>query len=224
MIRLIPGLNGSQPISILFLGAHSDDIEIGTGGTIMRLAKETPQAHAHWVVFSARGRREEEARASAAPFLGLFQSSELSVFDFRDGYFPQCFGEIKNRFEELKPRICPDIIFTHHGNDLHQDHRLVGELTWNTFRDHLILEYEIPKYDGGLGNPNFFVTLAEAEVARKCDHLVQHFASQRESHWFSDDLFRGLMRLRGVECRSPTGYAEGFHCRKAILSWPEPRQ
>jgi len=224
MMHLIPGLNRSESVSILFLGAHADDIEIGSGGTIMRLAMEAPHAHAHWVVFSARGQREEEARASAAPSLGLFRSSELSIFDFRDGYFPKYFGEIKDRFEAIKSRICPDVIFTHHRNDLHQDHRLVGELTWNTFRDHFILEYEIPKYDGGLGNPNFFVTLTEAEVTRKCDHLIQHFASQRKLHWFSDDLFRGLMRLRGVECRSPTGFAEGFHCSKAIFSWPESGQ
>ena len=221
MMHLIPGLRTSQPVTVLFLGAHGDDIEIGTAGTIMRLAGEAPHAHVHWVVFSAHGQRAEEARKSAAQFLGLFRSSELSIFDFRDGYFPQCAGEIKDRFEEIKTRISPDVIFTHQRHDRHQDHRLVGELTWNTFRDHLILEYEIPKYDGGLGDPNFFVALSEAEVTEKCDHLMRHFASQHALHWFSDDLFRGLMRLRGVECRSPTGFAEGFHCRKAIFSWRE---
>jgi len=221
MMHLISGLRTSQPVTVLFLGAHGDDIEIGTAGTIRRLASEVPQAHVHWVVFSAHGQREEEVRKSAAQFLGLFGSSELSIFDFRDGYFPQFTGEIKDRFEEIKTRISPDVIFTHHSHDRHQDHRLVGELTWNTFRDHFILEYEIPKYDGGLGDPNFFVALSEAEVTEKCDHLIQHFASQRTLHWFSNDLFRGLMRLRGTECRSPSGFAEGFHCRKAIFSWCE---
>jgi len=219
MMRLFPELRTSQPVTVLLLGAHGDDIEIGTAGTIRRLASQMPHAHVHWVVFSAHGQRKEEARKSATRFLGLFGSSELSIFDFRDGYFPQFSGDIKDRFEEIKTRISPDVIFTHHSHDRHQDHRLVAELTWNTFRDHFILEYEIPKYDGGLGDPNFFVTLSETEVTEKCDHLIQHFASQHELHWFSNDLFRGLMRLRGAECRSPTGFAEGFHCRKAIFSW-----
>lgn len=222
MMHLIPQLCTSEPISILLLGAHSDDIEIGSGGTIMQLAEALPHAHVHWAVFSARGQREEEARNSAARLLRHFRSSEVSIFDFKDGYFPQCSGEIKDRFEAMKLQISPDVIFTHHCEDRHQDHRLMGELTWNTFRDHFIIEYEIPKYDGGLGNHNLFVALSEAEVTEKCDHLIQHFASQRDLHWFSADLFRGLMRLRGAECRSPTGFAEGFYCRKAIFSWRSP--
>ena len=219
MMSLIPQLSSSEPISILLLGAHSDDIEIGCGGTLMRLAEALPHAHIHWAVFSASGLREEEARNSAAQLLSPFRSSEVSIFDFKDGYFPQGMGDIKDRFEAIKSQISPDVIFTHHCDDRHQDHRIMGELTWNTFRDHFILEYEIPKYDGGLGSPNHFVTLSEAVVTQKCHHLIQHFASQRNQHWFSEDLFRGLMRLRGVECRSATGFAEGFYCRKAIMSW-----
>gem|GEM_PF-4872953 len=153
-----------------------------------------------------------------------FQSSKIDTFGFKDAYFPQFVGDIKNRFEALKAQISPDIVFTHQRNDLHQDHRVIGELTWNTFRDHFILEYEIPKFDGGLGSPNCFVSLPEPIVSRKCDHLNHHFASQRDQHWFADDLFRGLMRLRGVECRSPSGFAEGFYCRKATLSWSQPLQ
>lgn len=222
MMPLIPQFTPSGPVSILLLGAHSDDIEIGCGGALIRLAEELPHAHIHWVVLSACGEREEEARKSAMQLLSPFQSTELSIYDFKDGYFPQYMGEIKDRFEALKSAISPDVIFTHHCDDRHQDHRVMGELTWNTFRDHFILEYEIPKYDGGLGSPNHFVTLSETIVTQKCDHLIQYFASQRDHHWFSNDLFRGLMRLRGVECRSPSGFAEGFYCRKATLSWNQP--
>jgi len=221
MMHLVPALKASGPASILFIGAHGDDIEIGCGGTLMRLAETSPRAHIHWMVFSACDQREEEARNSAVQLLRPFRSSEISIFDFRDGYFPQSMGEIKDRFEALKLKISPDVIFTHHGHDRHQDHRVLAELTWNTFRDHFILEYEIPKYDGDLGHPNFFMALSEADVTQKCDHLIRHFASQRPLHWFSEDLFRGLMRLRGVECRSPTGFAEGFHCRKAVFNWRE---
>lgn len=204
---------------ILFIGAHSDDIEIGCGGSILRIAREMPDAHIHWVVYSASGARANEARLSANGLLGPVQSSEIELLDFRDGFFPQHAGDIKDHFESLKARLVPDIIFSHHRADLHQDHRVINELTWNTFRNHLILEYEIPKYDGDLGSPNCFTTLSAAIVANKCEHLARYFSSQRDHHWFTADLFSGLMRLRGMECRSPSGFAEGFYCRKATLDW-----
>jgi LmbE family N-acetylglucosaminyl deacetylase len=219
MLNIIPCYTSKDTPTILFLGAHSDDIEIGCGGSILKLSEENPEAHIHWVVFSAAGDRETEARQSATAMLAPFHSSQIETFDFKDGYFPHFNSAIKDQFEKLKAELVPDIIFTHHRDDLHQDHRIIGELCWNTFRDHFILEYEIPKYDGGLGNPNCFVNLPQPIVNKKCEHLNKHFATQRNQHWFSDDLFSGLMRLRGVECRSPSGFAEGFYSRKATLSW-----
>ena len=204
---------------ILFLGAHSDDIEIGCTGTVMNLADQLPEARVHWVVFSALGARESEARASAAELLAPLKESSVETYGFKDGYFPQAMSDIKDHFEALKQRIKPDIIFTHERNDLHQDHRIINELTWNTFRDHFVLEYEIPKYDGGLGNPNFFINVAQDKVQRKCEHLMKHFATQSNHHWFTADLFSGLMRLRGVECRSNSGFAEAFYSRKATFHW-----
>lgn len=219
MLSLTPLISSEQTPAILFLGAHSDDIEIGCGGTILKLAEENPEAHIHWVVFSARGARETEARQSAEELLKPFHSSDIEILGFKDGYFPQFTGEIKDHFETLKTRLSPGMVFTHHRDDLHQDHQIIGDLTWNTFRDHYILEYEIPKYDGGLGSPGCFIHLSRSIVDKKCEHLDRHFASQRDQHWFTDDLFSGLMRLRGVECRSPSGFAEGFYSRKAILTW-----
>jgi len=219
MLPLSPQYSQDNPPTILFLGAHSDDIEIGCGGSLLSLANQLPDAAIHWVVFSARGSRETEARQSATELLKPFQSNQISLYDFKDGYFPQVIGEIKDLFESLKPQVTPDIVFTHHRDDLHQDHRLISELTWNTFRNNLILEYEIPKYDGGLGNPNIFINLTEDIVEQKCRHLNDHFSSQKNKHWFSDDLFRGLMRLRGVESGHPDGFAEGFFCRKGLFAW-----
>ncbi len=210
---------GEHTPVMLFIGAHSDDIEIGCGGSIIKMAEEGVNARIHWVVFSAPGSREVEARQSANELLTTFHSFSIEIFDFRDGYFPQDAGELKDRFERLKASLSPDLIFTHHGGDLHQDHRIISELTWNTFRNHLILEYEIPKYDGGLGSPNSFVALTESVVTRKCEHLDRHFASQRDHHWFTADLFLGLMRLRGMECRSKSRFAEAFYCRKAVINW-----
>lgn len=169
-----------------------------------------------WVVLSAEGEREQEARASAESFLG--GRATLVARSFRESFFPYVGGEIKEFFEELRRDVEPDVVFTHAGTDLHQDHRLAAELTWNTFRDHLILEYEIPKYDGDLGSPNVFVPLSEQIVARKVELLLEHFPSQRRKHWFTEDLFRATMRLRGMEANSPTSFAEGFRCRKLVLS------
>lgn len=219
MVPITQVLSGSEKKCILFLGAHSDDIEIGCGGTILQLADQIPNCDIHWVVFSARDSRETEASCSASNMLSPFESSSISVCQFRDGYFPSHYDEIKNAFEGLKKHVQPDLVFTHYYRDLHQDHRLISEMTWNTFRDHVVLEYEIPKFDGDIGSPNVFLPLSNDDVERKCEHLREYFVSQRSRHWFAEEVFLGLMRLRGMECRSPSGYAEGFYCRKIVLGF-----
>jgi LmbE family N-acetylglucosaminyl deacetylase len=214
MLRL--ELGDAPSLRVLAIGSHADDVEIGCGGALLRLAAERPGLEVHWVVLSASAERAEEARASAARFLEGVAVSDVAVEAFRDAFF-RYGGEVKEYFEALKGRVSPDLILTHHGSDLHQDHRLVAELTWNTFRDHLILEYEIPKYDADLGSPNLFVHLDEATARRKVELLLESFPSQRSRPWFTDDLFMALMRLRGMESSSPSGLAEGFHVRKAAL-------
>ena len=213
-------LSPRQPgasLRVLCLGAHSDDIEIGCAGTLLRLTAEERPVETTWVVFSADGEREREAQESARAVLAQAKSADVAIHRFRDGFFPAHGERLKECFEELKRRVAPDVIFSHYRHDLHQDHRLVAELTWNTFRDHLILEYEIPKYDGDFGSPNVFVHLDEARCRRKIDLLLTHFASQRDRRWFSEDLFRAVLRIRGMESNAPDGYAEAFYCRKLVL-------
>jgi LmbE family N-acetylglucosaminyl deacetylase len=203
--------------NLLFLGAHSDDIEIGCGGTILKLAKANPDLNIRWVVFSADGKRRLEAQAGAQLFLKGIARSKVVVKRFKTSFFPAQIAPVKSFFETLKRSFQPDIVFTHYREDRHQDHRLVSDLTWNTFRDHLILEYEIPKYDGDLGLPNLFVPLEETLGRRKAEYLAKVFRTQSDKHWFSKETFLGLMRLRGVECA--TRYAEAFHCRKMICGF-----
>jgi LmbE family N-acetylglucosaminyl deacetylase len=210
---------GKSP-TFLFLGAHSDDIEIGCGGTILRLLRAFPSAHFHWVVFSSNKARRKEALRSANLFLKGAKSKQVVVRSYRDGFFPYQGARIKEEFERLKKRMNPNLVFTHYRHDLHQDHRLVNELTWNTFRNHLILEYEIPKYDGDLGSPNVFVPLEESVCKQKADLLDQAFQTQRTKHWFSEGTFFALMRLRGVEANSLTRFAEAFYGRKISLWLP----
>lgn len=207
-----------QRLSVLCLGAHSDDIEIGAGGTILQWAADGVDLDIVWCVLSAAGPRKSEARASAADFLAGVSSGRVETEEFRDGFFPSQSTQIKTWFEDLKTRVQPDVIFTHRKDDGHQDHRETNRLTWNTFRDHLILEYEIPKWDGDLGRPNLFVPLGEAAMARKAELLMRHFASQRSKHWFDEETFRGLARLRGMECRAPERYAEGFFASKLTIA------
>jgi LmbE family N-acetylglucosaminyl deacetylase len=214
----LDGGSRARPLRVLALGAHADDIEIGCGGTLLRLAEAHPDAEILWVVLSADARREEEARRSAADFAAGFAALRVLVSGFRDGFFPYLGEAVKSFFEELKGEIDPDVVFTHQRADLHQDHRLASELTWNTFRDHLILEYEIPKYDGDLGAPNVFVHLSPAVVQRKVDLLLAHFGSQAGNHWFTEDAFRSLLRLRGVESNAASGHAEAFYGRKLVLT------
>jgi LmbE family N-acetylglucosaminyl deacetylase len=215
---MIPlSLSNGGPLRLLCLGAHCDDIEIGCGGTILKLVTAGRQIEVWWIVFSSDERREQEASKSAEAFLCDVTLKKVTILGLRDGFFPYLAYELKERFEQLKAEILPDLILTHYRHDLHQDHRLISELTWNTFRNHLILEYEIPKYDGDFGSPNVFVPLDESICRRKIDTILTAFQSQREKHWFSRELFYSILRLRGMEANACSGYAEGFYCRKLVL-------
>lgn len=203
--------------SILAIGCHADDIEIGCGGTILHLLDALPSVEVTWVVLGAQGERAEEVQRSADAFLAKAAKQRVVVRAFRDGYFPYDGAQIKDFFEELKAELTPDVIFTHHRTDLHQDHRIASELTWNTWRNHFILEYEIPKYDGDLGSPNVFFHLSEATSSEKVRNLLTFFGTQRERHWFTEDLFLSALRLRGMESNSPSRFAEAFYGRKVSL-------
>jgi LmbE family N-acetylglucosaminyl deacetylase len=213
MLSLELGAAVPAPRRLLAVGCHSDDIEIGCGGTLLTLTRSIPDLHVTWVVLAAKDVRADEAHASAAAFLAGARS-DVRVLGHRESFLPYDGGEVKEAFEGLKD-AAPDLVFTHAREDLHQDHRLASELTWNTFRDHLILEYEIPKYDGDLGRPNVFVPLDDGVVDDKLRLLQTHFVSQGDKHWFDGELFRGLLRVRGMECASR--YAEAFVCRKLVL-------
>ncbi len=206
-----------SPLQILCLGAHSDDIEIGCGGTILRFSQQYPDCIFHWIVFSALGLRADEAQRGASLFGGTSATKGLLLKSFKDGFLPFVGEEVKAVFEELKQSVSPDLIFTHNRNDAHQDHRMLAELTWNTFRDHMILEYEIPKYDGDMGQPSVFVPLAGEVCEKKVHFIMDTFQSQSSKPWFQPETFLSLMRLRGMECNAPSGYAEAFFCRKLVL-------
>ena len=215
MLRFKPDL----PVdgTILCLGAHCDDIEIGCGGTLIELRNRHPELRFVWVVLSGDSVRERETRSAAATLLGADANVTVTVHHFRGSYFPYCGEDIKDAFEELRSRVMPDLVMTHYLADRHQDHRVIADLTWNTFRSHAILEYEIPKYDGDLAQPGVYCPLSPATSDLKISTLLQCFPSQRGRQWFDEDLFRGHMRLRGVECNSPTRHAEAFHARKLVL-------
>jgi LmbE family N-acetylglucosaminyl deacetylase len=206
----------ASPLTILCLGAHSDDIEIGCGGTLLHLKRSGALLKIHWVVLSAVGRRGEEALTGAELFTAGCEK-QIVRKEFRDGFLPYCGAQVKEVFEELKEQVDPDLIFTHWQGDAHQDHRMVSELTWNTFRNHLILEYEIPKYDGDMGRPNAFIPLEEPAYMGKVDNLFKAFASQQSKPWFERETFLGLMRLRGMESNAASGYAEAFYTRKLLI-------
>jgi LmbE family N-acetylglucosaminyl deacetylase len=208
--------SGSSALSILLLGAHSDDIEIGCGGTVLQLVRQHPQARFVWLTLSADGEREHETRAAAERLLAGARHVEVRTASFRSSYFPHDGAALKDYFESLK-ELSPNLVLTHCRHDLHQDHRIVNELTWNTFRDHVVLEYEIPKFDGDLGVPNVYVPLTRAELQRKCDVLMECFPSQRSRSWFTRDTFEALARIRGIECNAPDGVAEAFYGRKVLL-------
>ena len=210
----------NRPLRILALGAHCDDIEIGCGATIRKMLRSAHGAEVEWHVFSSNPRREAEARDSAARFLDGAVSASVEIQSFRNGYFPYIAADIKDYFESIKQRQEPDVVLTHFGQDRHQDHRTISELTWNTFRNHLILEYEIPKYDGDLSAPNFFSPVEDADAEFKSNAILECFESQSSKAWFDERTFLGLMRLRGVECNAPSGFAEAFYVRKAVFGAP----
>jgi LmbE family N-acetylglucosaminyl deacetylase len=218
MVPLQIGRPEVRPARVLAIGAHPDDIEIGCAGTVLKLIEQAAISEVRWVVLSGDGERAKEARRSAEALLHDVPRSEVVVRDFPDGFFPYEGQRIKDFFEQLKADFSPDVVFTHQRADLHQDHRLSCELTWNTFRDHLILEYEVPKYDGDMSAPNTFVPIEESLHRRKIDHLMCYFGSQLSKRWFKEELFSSLLRLRGMECNSPSSYAEAFFCRKAVLA------
>lgn len=219
MASTLLSLPTGGPLRVLFLGAHSDDIEIGCGGTVLELIRARPDVHIRWVVFSAAGVRATEARASARRFIGNRAKTSVELHEFRDGFFPVQLEAIKEQFEAIARSFQADVVFTHRREDRHQDHRAVSDLAWNTFRRAFILEYEIPKWDGDLGIPNCFVPLSAAVAKKKVRLLMEAFASQRSKGWFDEDTFRGLARLRGMECRAPSGFAEAFSGRKLTLGW-----
>jgi LmbE family N-acetylglucosaminyl deacetylase len=215
----LPLTDRGRPVTrVLALGCHSDDIEIGCGATLLALTRARPDVEVTWVVLGADGDRANEARASAARFLETAKRAEVFTHGFRDGFFPYVGAEVKDVFEALKATVDPQLVLTHTRFDLHQDHRLVCELTWNTFRDHLILEYEVPKYDGDLATPNLFVPITRELAEEKARLVFEAFRTQSEKHWFEPEVFLGLMRLRGMESRSPSGYAEAFTCRKLSVA------
>lgn len=217
MLKLSLPTNDTGSFTVLCVGAHSDDIEIGCGGTLLQLKKAFPCIKFHWVVFSAAGARGQEARKASELFTAGCDR-EIVLKDYRDGFLQYEGGRVKDLFEEMKGKVNPDLIFTHWSGDAHQDHRLISELTWNTFRNDLILEYEVPKYDGDMGRPNVFVPLEAAAYQEKVDHLFHAFESQRAKPWFDRQTFLGLMRIRGMESNSVSGYAEAFYARKVVIA------
>lgn len=210
-------LKGGQPLRLLCLGAHCDDIEIGCGATVLKLLDSWPGAQVRWVVFTGSGGRQAEARTAANAVLAAAGEARVDLRSYRESFLPQAWGAVKEEFERLKAEFAPTLILTHAVTDHHQDHRVVAELTWNTFRDHLVLEYEIPKFEGDIGNPNLFVPVTRDHAQAKVATLMECFASQRARPWFDPATFLGLMRLRGIGCNAPSGYAEAFTVRKMVM-------
>jgi LmbE family N-acetylglucosaminyl deacetylase len=217
MLPLSLGPPPRKGLELLCVGAHADDIEIGCGGTLLRLLAELPVARVTWVVLSGNEERAREARRGARGVLGRLPGARVVQAAFRDGFFPYVAVPIKEFLEGVRREVSPDVVFTHFREDRHQDHRLVSDLTYNTFRDHLVLEYEIMKVDGDLGRPSVYVPLDEAVVRRKVRLLDRAYRSQRDKSWFGEDAFRALMRIRGIEAGSQSGYAEAFHVRRLVL-------
>jgi LmbE family N-acetylglucosaminyl deacetylase len=213
----LPSSGSRRPFRILCVGAHCDDIDIGCGATLLKLLARGRPSEVTWVVFGSTPERARELRASARRFLRRAHRWEVVTYEFRDSYFPAEYQRVKESFELLKRLPAPDVIFTHRRDDLHQDHRLISELTWNAFRNHLVLEYEVPKYDGDLTTPNAYVAVSEALVKQKVQILMGCYRTQIAKSWFTPDTFKGIMRLRGIEAGSGSGWAEGFHARKFLI-------
>lgn len=208
----------NQRLDVLCVGAHCDDIEIGCGGTLLALQQHHPRVRVHWLVLTSDARRRAEAMRSIDAYLQPAARGEVRVHDLPDGRLPACFDTVKEHFEDLRAAVSPHLVFTHHGGDRHQDHALLNEVTWQTFRDHMIWEYEIPKYDGDLSTPNVYVPLPSGLAKRKTKIIMGAFPSQRGKTWFRSENLLALMRLRGLECRSESGFAEAFHCRKLVFA------
>lgn len=217
MNPLLISPESGKPLTLLCLGAHSDDIEIGCGGTLLTLLQRHPGSRVHWVVFATSGIRAGEAKAGSKKFLAKAGERQVHLHTFRDGFFPSEHAVIKEVFEDLKAIGSPDLIFTHHRSDLHQDHRVISELARNTWRNHTILEYEIPKFDADLTPGNCYMPVSKRHAELKAAHLMAAFPSQAQKHWFDPETFLGLMRLRGLECNAPERYAEAFHAYKFTL-------
>jgi LmbE family N-acetylglucosaminyl deacetylase len=210
----LSSISGKRRLQVLCVGAHCDDIEIGCGGTVIEFQKMYPDCRLHWLVLTSNAERRKEALASARDFVRASCRGETRICEFPDGLLPACFADVKAEFERVKSALEPDLILTHHLEDSHQDHKLLGEVTWQTFRDHMIWEYEIPKYDGDLAKPNFYVPLSTSAAKRKVDVIARRFFSQSGKSWFRPENLHALMRIRGMEVRSASGLAEAFHCRK----------
>lgn len=206
-----------DPLNVLCLGAHCDDIEIGCGGTLLTLLRRHTAVNVYWLILSSTPARKAEAIAGAERFCAKAKNLEINILKFRDGYLPYQGPAVKEAIENIKSSFAPDVVFTHYRNDLHQDHRIVSELTWNVFRNHLILEYEIPKWDGDFGSPNTFVPIEQEVADEKIAALQATYNSQKKKRWFTDDLFLSVLRIRGMESNSPTTLAEAFYARKLIL-------
>ena len=207
------------PARILCLGAHADDIEIGCGGTLIKLLSSRPDLHLHWVVLSGNDERAAEARSAAQRIVKDGSNTTVEIKQFRDAHFEYAEAvALKAYFHQLSKTVNPDLVFSHRRGDAHQDHRFVGELTWQHFRSQMILEYEIPKYEGDLGQPSVYVELDEKTAFEKVDTIVTEFPSQHEKPWFTASTFEALARIRGIECNAPSGLAEAFHCRKMLVS------
>lgn len=219
MLDLTVTKRTDQPLNVLCVGAHCDDIEIGCGATILTMLDQRDDVSVFWQVFTSTAARKKEAQRGAERFCVNADVLEIEILEYRDGYLPYEGDQVKRSMEALKKQFAPDLIFTHYRHDLHQDHRLISELTWNTFRDHLILEYEVPKWDGDLGQPNVYVSIPEAIAREKIAALQEIYNSQRSKRWFTDDLFHSMMRLRGMESNSTSNLAEAFYLRKAPISF-----
>jgi len=217
MLSFTPGPTFERQPEVLCIGAHCDDIEIGCGGTLLALQARYPDCRIHWLVLTSIPERRHEALASVRAFVRPRARGVMLIGELEDTLLPSRLAEVKAQFAACKAQVQPSLVFTHCGGDRHQDHDLVSQVTWQTFRDHAILEYEIAKYDGDLTTPNFYLPLSKALAERKIALLLRAFESQRGKPWFRPENFEALMRLRGIECRAPDGLAEGFHCRKLVF-------
>ncbi len=205
-----------RPLSVLVVGAHPDDIEIGAGGTLLNLSDSQPGLRVHYVVLTGTPQRQEEARAAAESFLS---GADLTVdlHALPEGRLPAVWADVKDVLEDVARTCAPDLILAPSSHDAHQDHRTIGEIIPTVFRDGLSLSYEIPKWDGDFGRPSLYVALSSQTARRKVELLHKCYPSQSARDWWDDEVFLGLARLRGMECRA--GYAEGFTCSKATLTF-----